>query len=387
MLHIDKNGYYGGPDAAFSLQETEEWVDRTSQGCSDTFPFESASIWRPTLADGEESRLSFSRAYTISLSPQLIYSRSKLLPTLVSSKVYRQVEFQAVGSWWVYRSGTDNSSQQDASLQRVPSSREDVFADETMTMKSKRSLMKFLRFLAQAEDGEEGAGDSIPDMPFQEFLQNKYQVPQELLDPLLSLSLSPDTVEETRTHYAIPRVKRHLESIGVFGPGFGSLLAKWGGGAELCQVACRACAVGGGVYALNRGVKQVKAAAAGAEETESQERLHITLSDDEVVKGRFLVGSAGDLPLDVRKTENDDTASLGRVSRAVMIVSSPLEKLFPATAENGPIPAGAVVIHPGKEGGPPVYLLVHSSDTGECPVGQCKTHSPFSLFFLFLTLP
>ena len=323
------------------------------------------SIWRPTLADGEESQLSFSRAYTISLSPQLIYSRSKLLPALVSSKVYRQVEFQAVGSWWVYRPG-----QGDAALRRVPSSREDVFADETMTMKSKRSLMKFLRFLAQTEDGE-GTENDVPDVSFQKFLQTNYQVPPELLDPLLSLSLSPNSISETRTHYAIPRVKRHLESIGVFGPGFGSLLAKWGGGAELCQVACRACAVGGGVYALSRGVKRVEASGEG-------ERLQVTLSDDdEVVKSRYLVGSAWDLPRDVRE---GDTAKLVKVSRAVMIVSSPLERLFPATAENGPVPAGAVVIHPGKEGGPPVYLLMHSSDTGECPVGQGKKLPRLSSF-------
>lgn len=371
VLHIDKNGYYGGAEAAFSLQEAEEWADTISRSGPDGLPFEDASVWRPALAEGEESQLSFSRAYTISLSPQLIYSRSKLIPALVSSKVYRQIEFQAVGSWWVYRRGEDDV------LQRVPSSREDVFADETMTMKSKRSLMKLLRFLAQTgdEEGEGAEGEEEEDMSFQDFLQTKYQVPAELWDPLLSLALSPDSVGETAARYAIPRVKRHLESIGVFGPGFGSLLAKWGGGAEVCQVACRACAVGGGVYALSRGVKQVERVEREEREPGEEEGLRITLSDGEVVKSRFLVGSPWDLPSDARQTTTT-RAGDAKVSKAVMIVSSPLERLFPATAENGPIPAGAVVIHAG-EGGPPVYLLVHSSDTGECPAGQCK----FYLFF------
>lgn len=32
MLHVDKNPYYGGAEAAFSLQEAQEWVDRLRQG-------------------------------------------------------------------------------------------------------------------------------------------------------------------------------------------------------------------------------------------------------------------------------------------------------------------------------------------------------------------
>lgn len=32
VLHVDKNPYYGGPEAGFSLQEAEEWVDRLKKG-------------------------------------------------------------------------------------------------------------------------------------------------------------------------------------------------------------------------------------------------------------------------------------------------------------------------------------------------------------------
>ncbi|KAI5285043.1 Rab proteins geranylgeranyltransferase component A, partial [Ascosphaera aggregata] len=51
-------------------------------------------------------------------------------------------------------------------------------------------------------------------------------------------------------------------------------------------------------------------------------------------------------------------------------------KLFPRTSEAGPLPAAAVVCVPGD---PPVYLVVHSSDTGECPVGQCVLYGSTSL--------
>lgn len=32
MLHIDKNDYYGGAEAALSLQEVESWADTADQG-------------------------------------------------------------------------------------------------------------------------------------------------------------------------------------------------------------------------------------------------------------------------------------------------------------------------------------------------------------------
>jgi RAB protein geranylgeranyltransferase component A len=32
VLHVDKNSFYGGPDAAFSLQEAEEWVKAVESG-------------------------------------------------------------------------------------------------------------------------------------------------------------------------------------------------------------------------------------------------------------------------------------------------------------------------------------------------------------------
>jgi RAB protein geranylgeranyltransferase component A len=32
ILHVDENDYYGGAEAAFSLQEAEEWTQRMNEG-------------------------------------------------------------------------------------------------------------------------------------------------------------------------------------------------------------------------------------------------------------------------------------------------------------------------------------------------------------------
>ncbi|WEW56744.1 Rab proteins geranylgeranyltransferase component A [Emydomyces testavorans] len=380
VLHIDKNDYYGGSEAAFSLQEAEDWVNRVNQE-PDFGPFESASIWRrPSSENNVDGELSFSRAYTLSLSRQLIYTRSRLLPSLVSSRIYRHLEFQAVGSWWVCRGEADVDTEgrtEDVThgLQRVPSSREDVFADDTLTMKSKRSLMKFLRYLGQSDEEESAAtAEGDLDTPFAEFLRSRFQVPSGLYDPLLSLCLSPYSLSKTTTSYALPRIKKHLQSIGVFGPGFSSVLAKWGGGSEIAQVACRACAVGGGVYALKRGISDV-ALPNHHQPDGSSELLRVRLTDEETVCAKYVVGTAWDIPIDARKAIS---SAFTKASRCIMIVSSPLETLFPPTSENGPVAAGSVVVLPGQQvvtgdaiDEPPVYLILHSSDTGECPSGQC----------------
>ncbi|KAL4924746.1 putative Rab geranylgeranyl transferase escort protein [Aspergillus undulatus] len=371
VLHVDKNPYYGGSDAALSLQEAEEWASEVNKATVQ-LPFEDATVYSPS-----DSGLSPSRAYTLSLSPQLIYSRSQLVPTLVSSRVYRQLEFQAVGSWWIYKPTASG----DKDLYRVPSSREDVFADEFISMKSKRTLMKFLRNLGQSQLNQESSQEESPaqddlSKPLPEYLTSKFQVPPELYDPLLSLSLSQAPAQKTLAQYAVPRIQRHLTSIGVFGPGFGSVLVKWGGGSEISQVGCRALAVGGGVYVLNSGIESLNQDSQS--ETDDQ-RVQLRLLSGETITTQYVVGSNWDLP-----SQTQAPCDYDQVSRSISIVSSSLDDLFPATAESGPIPAGAVVVFPASSLGltdesPPVYISVHSSETAECPAGQSILYSSVSI--------
>lgn len=374
VLHVDKNPYYGGSEAAFSLQEAEEWVDKVNQDPGQT-PFEDAAIYSPLDSPETEVKLSSSRSYTLSLSPHLVYARSKLLPTLVSSRVHKQVEFQAVGSWWIY---TPASEHNESRLYRVPSSREDVFADNFITVKSKRTLMRFLRHIAKPFQDDQVPSESEEDLSasFPDYLASKFHVPTELHYPLLSLSLSQSGPLQTAASYAIPRIQRHLGSIGVFGPGFGSLLARWGGDPEISQVGCRAMAVGGGVYVLNTGIRSF-AEPSGSQSDEH--RMLVQLSSGIDIQTKYLVGSNWDLPI-----QADARPSCRKVARSITIVSSPLEHFFPPTAEGGPVPVGAVVVFPGNsldqaEDSPLVYLVVHSSETCECPAGQSVIYGSVSI--------
>ena len=321
-------------------------------------PFKDARISSPSGSISPSSR-----SYTLALSPNVIYSRSKLLPTLVTSKVHKQLEFQAVGSWWIYRIGDDDNG-----LYRVPSSREDIFADDSISVSAKRTLMRFLRHIGKGHQDDQQIEEEKEDLSlsFPDYLAANFHVPAELWAPLLSLSLSQSSPRETPASYAVPRIRRHLSSIGVFGPGFGSLVARWGGDSEICQVACRSLAVGGGVYILDTGVDDAFSI--------DQSLLTVQLSGGYNIKSRFLVGSNWDLPPLV---VGEGQGPYQEIARCIAIVSSPLDRLFPRTADDGPVPAAAVVVFPGwtlglPEDSPSVYLRVHSSETNECPAEQCE---------------
>lgn len=364
-------------------------------------PFHNAAIEQPPLPTEDDGpKLSFSRAYSLALAPQIIYTRSALLPVLLSTKVYRQLEFLAVGSWWLYTPESppdtnpevsDSARVEDATLAskgrltRIPSGREDVFADQSLDIRSKRALMKFLRFVADYENQPE-IWEAHRQAPFPEFLSIQFKLPAASHSTLLALTLSPSAPLETTTEFALPRIARHLRSMGLFGPGFGAVIPKWGGLAEIAQVSCRAGAVGGGTYVLGKRVTKIEvksecANVASDTDTIPSQVFDTTLASEDgvdVVSAACIVGSDEDLPS--ASTSSQDARQSAR--RSISIISSRLESLFPPLAEGAPAPAGAVVVFPAgslSDGGAqsatdsPVHILAHTSDTGECPDGQSKS--------------
>lgn len=422
--------------------------------------FSAAQVTRPPppppAGDDADSRrrpgLSFPRAYTLTLSPQTIYARSTLLARLVSSRAYRQLEFLAVGSAFVVRpsssssggdsgEGSSSSSATRPFLVQIPATREAIFSSAALSAKSKRALMKFLKFVVASSSetdaggststeptaasspavGQPGSSSTTADSPWaahaseplSSFLGARFGLDAELQGYVhaLTLSLAPSTATSTSTSTSttpattvaqgLAALRRHLASWGVFGPGFSALYAKWGGGSEVAQVACRAGAVGGGVYALGRGVRSarlvdadVNADAEGSEDSGRGKRaaldspppppppdspqLELQLTDGTAVRTRLLVrgwtDGGGEEAAEARQQQK-------RVGRLVAVVDSPMPQLFEPTVEGAPTPAVAVVSLGTTPGGGPVYALVHSSDAGECPVGQCElTPSPPSSF-------
>jgi hypothetical protein len=109
--------------------------------------------------------------------------------------------------------------------------------------------------------------------------------------------------------------------------------------------------------------------------TEDGKQLNqVHLSNGETVKTRLLVGGASHHELTNPKV----------VSKLIGVVSSPLTSLFESSIEGSPLAAVAVVVinsfgiveHRSQPY--PIYIMAHSSETGECPANQCQyLPSPF----------
>ncbi|KAF2753294.1 rab proteins geranylgeranyltransferase component A [Pseudovirgaria hyperparasitica] len=386
VLHIDQNEFYGGPEAAFSLQEAETWVRQLN----DVSPshtrtvYSSVSLQQPPNHDTDGPKLSFSRAYSLTLSPQIIYSRSALISALVDSKVYKQLDFLAVGSWWVFSSPEDAESVRAGSLLKVPNGREDIFTDSSLRSKDKRALMKFLRFMTDYEELHD-IWEPYRDQPFSALLIENFKMSPKLQEPICALTLTSMTPNRTSTEYALPRIARHLRSVGVFGPGFGAIIPKWGGLSEVAQVGCRAGAVGGATYVLAKGIegRQYKE----PDSPDGPSDITLNLRGGESVSTKWLVGARDEAlgqPSNSMQRSRDSAPGL---LRSISIVSSPLRSLFPPLGEGSPVPAAAVVVFPtgsltiegiSSADMPPVNIFVHSSETGECPTGQSVLYASIS---------
>ena len=236
--------------------------------------------------------------------------------------------------------------------------------------------MKFLRYVMQ-RGSEEDSEPTVVSASFAELLKDEYHIPESLHQPLLALALSPDSPVNTPAEFALGRINRHMKSIGVFGPGFGSLIVKWGGLSEIAQASCRALAVGGGVYVLGQKIDDVKPLEVENASNTVSSKMTISFTNGDKIETDWLLGAASDLPTSILPSTTRET---DRSARAIYVISSPLEYLFSNTSDSGPPPAGTVVVFPGtahsgdgQTSTGPTYLFVHSSDTGECPKGQCRS--------------
>ncbi|KAJ4356365.1 Rab proteins geranylgeranyltransferase component A [Didymosphaeria variabile] len=412
ILHVDQNPYYSGSAAAFSIPEAEEWVAKVNHGVFHA-AFAEASIHEPEPSESDSAALSRKpgRQYNLALAPEIIYSGSAFRRYLVTSQAHHQVAFLPVGSWWVH-SADGTNGKETGSLEKVPNTREDLFGNNTLDFPAKRKLVKILRFILDYEnDDEKVKWEQYRASPFSDFLSAVFKAPAVLSTPLLALTMSTKSLESVTTEYALPRIARHLRSIGTLGK-FSALIPKYGGLDEFCQVACRACAVGGGVYVLGNGlstssgfVSTVQIPVESPSDTEkdlansnpvsrdgsavrqnmtamtnhvSSVRLH--LKDGEAITARWVVA------------ESARDQAEGSLCKSVSIVSSALSKLFPPVmVEERPFqPGSAILIFPsgslslpdeldGHQGIPPVHVHIHSSESGECPAGQCVLYASTSL--------
>ncbi|KAK6348772.1 Rab proteins geranylgeranyltransferase component A [Orbilia blumenaviensis] len=368
VLHLDRNPYYGDEYAALSLDELEAWAKDTGSGRRTSVQYE-------THHTPDGSGLQKSRAYAISLSPGLIYTASPILSLLVKSGLHEALEFLKFGGWFVHDAETPSADP----LKRVPNSREDIFNDKTLDPRTKRVVVRALKSMVGLE-GSSATNGTSDRLSLQEYLeQSSFRLPPSIIAAFASLTLSHDPPNTIPFKEAEQAIKRHFDSLGRFGAGFSAVIGRYGSGSELVQVLCRAAAVtGNSVYVLGNEILNIQngnsiPSTSGVTTEAADPHIQLSLQSGDTIQTRHVVGVSSNLPTNI-PTSRSTLEGTG-YWMSIYVISGSLEQALqteeppPAAGAVAYIPAGSIKGHDSLNTNP-IYVVVHGSDTGECPDGQ-----------------
>lgn len=404
VLHLDANAYYGAQWATLPLDDAVAAVTQASPTPSldgrlrhdavngaaaadavDALP--AGSRWRMPTAPGLHRRAgghavaaattapagdsfaetvrqvhSRARHFSIELAPKLLLARGDLIALLVSSGVGRYLEFKAVDSMWMRVPTT-------GALQRVPCSRAEVFASRDLSLIEKNILKKFIEF---AYDYEAHRDVWMPHstQSFRDFLTTehtcgpaRWQLTETLADfVLFAMAFCDDAASAPCAADGLRRTHQYLRSLGQYCTA--PLLWPMYGMGEIVQAFCRSSAVFGGVYMLQRSVREL-AIATGAD---GVQLTGAVLDDGTEVQARFLVS-------DARLLGHTRTPGDGRgaaMSRAVFVVDRALIAPSPDV-----VPSCVLLTIPPRApstDGTVVTLLQLGPSSMACPAHTCVVH-------------
>ncbi|CAO3648713.1 unnamed protein product [Mucor hiemalis] len=197
------------------------------------------------IQENEEKRnlfaklLKSSRSYNLDSTPKLLGSRDTLVETLIRSGVGRYLEFKSVDDIYIL---------DENSLVKVPSSKEDVFTNKSVSLIEKRKLMKFLTFAMDFEETDP-VFEGTENMTYPKFLAEKFKITGKLQQAIVyAIALVDD---QASYKVGLDSTHRFVKAMGRFGKG-AYLCPLYGGASEIAQAFCRVCAVYGGIYILNQ---------------------------------------------------------------------------------------------------------------------------------------
>ena len=240
VLHIDNKNYYGDSSSTLTIEQLKKWVMEVNLGKIQHF--QDAQIYVP---GGKNTNKFNSKDYGIDLTPKIMFCKSDLLALLIKSRVYKYLEFQSLSNFHVFENDDFNK--------RISNSttKEDIFTDKSLSLITKRYLMKFLKFILQ-DNSDPIKKKIIHDnakTPIKEFLIKQFNLELPQVNELV-FSIGLCIADDTTTPIALAKIKRFLVSFDTYG-NFPVMVSKYGGPGELSQGFCRSAAVAGTTYKLD----------------------------------------------------------------------------------------------------------------------------------------
>jgi len=227
ILHVDRNGYYGGDGASLNL----------------------TNLFEKFEAGEAPTDIGANRDFNVDLIPKFIMACGNLTKMLLHTKVTKYLEFKSVSGSYVYQSGK---------ILKVPATPNEALSSPLMSLFEKRRFRKFLIYIDQyiADKPETHEGRDLNVMTMRE-LYNEFglvDTTHQFISHAMCLELdeahmdkpAADTVKNLQTYcYSLARYGTSPYIYPVYGLG------------GLPEGFSRICAIHGGTFMLNQDVDEI----------------------------------------------------------------------------------------------------------------------------------
>ncbi|KAI5290309.1 Rab GDP dissociation inhibitor alpha [Ascosphaera acerosa] len=351
VLHIDRNGYYGGEAASVNIETLFRRFKPSSipGNVSSATPPPWAQYGRP-------------QDWNIDLVPKLLMSNGELTNILVSTDVTRYLDFrQIAGSYVQQGSGAD------ATVARVPSDAREALSSSLMGVAEKTRAKAFLDWVGKFDEAvpETAHGIDIASATMRE-IYDKFGLEESTRDFIgHAMALYPTDAYLTQPgagRETVARLRLYVNSMARYGKS--PYIYPLYGLGELPQGFARLAAIHGGTYMLNTAVEEVvydaaSGRVAGIKAAMSDEGGAGADADGQPLrfqtKCRAIIADPSYFPDKVRVA--------GHVLRAICILTHPVEKAEESDSLQLVIPQSQV----GRKSD--IYIAVVGHAHHVCPAG------------------
>lgn len=356
VLHIDAHNVYGDSNMCLSSKDLTNWIQTVANGSEPTGMNAQFYVSAPGNTSTRAKRFLFD------LSPHLMFVKSDMLDLLIKSRVAKYLDFKGLSQFHTYESD---------SFEKVTGNKEAIFTDQSLNVRTKRKLMKFIKFVLEWQIDETEFKHMLSNIAIDKFLETEFELEHpQIVELVIAIGLCDHL--EVSASYALPRIRRYLLSLDVYGS-FPAMYSMYGSAGELAQGFCRSAAVAGATYKL------------GVQLVHWDEQSNIaTLSDGSKVQVTEKAFLSPTQPSPLRPLVNIDNIERGEhskvsiTSRMVAVVTNECREWFKEGES-----AAIVVFPPGSLGTNNEYAvqtIVYGSGTGVVPEGfSCwylHTHNP-----------
>jgi len=316
VLHMDRNGYYGGESASLNLDQLFQKFGKQNPGS-----------------------LGQSRDYNVDLVPKFIMASGILVKMLIHTDVTRYLDFKSVDGSYVVKSGK---------VHKVPATDTEALKSPLMGLLEKRRCKKFFVYVQDydAANPKTHQGLNLSRVHTSEVFKH-FGLSDDTIDFIgHSLALHrDDSYLNAVAKETIERIKLYCDSLARYQKS--PYIYPLYGLGELPQAFARLSAIYGGTYMLNKPIDEVVI---------EQGKVVGVKSEGEVARCRFVIGDPSYFP--------DKVKQVGKVVRTICIMDHPI----PNTNDS----ESCQVIIPQKQVGreSDIYISCISASHNVCAKGK-----------------